>query len=464
MADNKQPTRPEEHITPEAAAPNMLGLVPGPDLTAEEAVTLEQEGRAALHEMGESLPDPGDIPEPTTEEPAAEAKKPLANLEAEKSKPQRGRSPKVEKSGPSASEPEKSLEAAKPRKSRQSMVDKAAPDGATPPKQDKMSQSKNTARKPEPAKETAPAPEPEQPPVPRDATRSEEPEQVVYLNLSELHAFKNHPFGLRDDAEMRSLVESVKAGGVNQPALVRPRAEGGYEIIAGHRRQKASELAGYANMPCIVRNMTDDEAVLAMTDDNLRQRTEILPTEKAQSLKMQVEAIKHQGAPAMGEVDQKDAGKRSTEVVGERNNMNYKQVQRYIRLTELAPDLQKMVNEKNLSFTPAVEISFIKPKNQSLIAVSIEGQQSAPSLAQAQKLRELDKEGKLNGDVIDGILSQEKKEVDKVIISTAELANYFGKEKTPREMKDQIIALLDDWKAKQPPELAKPEKKADLEK
>lgn len=160
----------------------------------------------------------------------------------------------------------------------------------------------------------------------------------------------------------------------------------------------------------------------------------------------------------------KDIGKRSTEVVGERNNMNYKQVQRYIRLTELVHDLQKMVDEKKLSFTPAVEISFIKPKNQRYIAVSIEGQQSSPSLSQAQKLRELDKESKLNGDVIDGILSQEKKEVDKVIISTAELNKYFGKEKTPREIKDQIIALLNDWKAKQPPELSKPEKKNDLEK
>lgn len=210
--------------------------------------------------------------------------------------------------------------------------------------------------------------------------------------------------------------------------------------------------------------MTDDEAILAMTDDNLRQRSEILPTEKAQSLKMQVEAIKHQGVALMGEGDQKDVGKRSTEVVGERNNMNYKQVQRYIRLTALVPDLQKMVDEKKLSFTPAVEISFIKPKNQRCIAISIEGQQSSPSLSQAQKLRELDKDGKHNGDVIDGILSQEKKEVDKVIISTAELNKYFGKEKTPREMKDQIIALLDDWKSKQPPELSKPEKKTDLEK
>ena len=300
-----------------------------------------------------------------------------------------------------------------------------------------------------------------EPSAPRDATRAKK-EEIVYLNLSDLHPFKNHPFGVRDNAEMQGLVESVKATGVNQPALVRPREDGGYEIIAGHRRQRASELAGFANMPCIVRNMTDDEAILAMTDDNLRHRERILPTEKAQSLKMQVEAIKHQGSRP-GEED-KDAGKRSTQVVGDRNGMNYKQVQRYIRLTELVPDLQKMVDEKKLAFTPAVEISFIRPKNQRYIAVSIEGQQSSPSLSQAQKMRELDKDGKLNSDVIDGILSQEKKEVDKVIINSAELEKYFGKDKSPREMKDKIISLLDDWKAKQPPELGKPEKKTDLEK
>ena len=359
--------------------------------------------------------------------------------------------------------------AEKPKRGRPAKADKAAP--AEKPKQprDKMPQSKKAPGKeaPIPPKREVPskeakAPEQEQPAAPRDATRSAEPEQIVYLNLSDLHPFKNHPFGVRDDAEMQGLVESVKAAGVNQPALVRPREDGGYEIIAGHRRQRASELAGFANMPCIVRNMTDDEAVLAMTDDNLRHRERILPTEKAQSLKMQVEAIKHQGSRP-GEED-KDAGKRSTQVVGDRNGMNYKQVQRYIRLTELVPDLQKMVDEKKLAFTPAVEISFIRPKNQRYIAVSIEGQQSSPSLSQAQKMRELDKDGKLNGDVIDGILSQEKKEVDKVIINSAELEKYFGKDKSPREMKDKIISLLDDWKAKQPPELGKPEKKTDLEK
>lgn len=354
-----------------------------------------------------------------------------------------------------------------PRRGRPSKEGKSAP-GKAPP-WDKKSQGKGAglssptkkkdSRTPGGAK-SAPAMEPtpsvpEQPTEPKDATRAVK-EEVVYLDLSELHAFKDHPFEVRDDAEMQSLAESVKSGGVNQPALVRPREGGGYEIIAGHRRQKASELAGYRNMPCIVREMTDDEAILAMTDDNLRHREHIRPMEKARALKQQVEAIKHQGVK-LGEND-KDAGKRSTEVVGARNGINYKQVQRYIRLNELVPELQKMVDEKKLSFTPAVEISFIRPKHQQYIAVSIEGE-SAPSLSQAQRLRELDRDGKLNPDIIDGILSEQKKEVDKVILSTAELSKYFGKEATPRQMKEQIIALLDEWKEKQPPE-----KTADLEK
>ena len=355
---------------------------------------------------------------------------------------------------------DKAKDAAKPRRGRPPKADKAAPDKAKPQPRDKMSQSKPPAGKGAPVKAEAPTAT-EQPPAPRDAARGVK-EEIMYLNLAELHPFKNHPFGVRDDAEMQGLVESVKAAGVNQPALVRPREGGGYEIIAGHRRQRASELAGFVNMPCIVRNMTDDEAILAMTDDNLRHRERILPTEKAAALKQQVEAIKHQGARP-GE-DDRDAGKRSTQIVGDRNGMNYKQVQRYIRLTELVPDLQKMVDEKQLSFTPAVEISFIRPRHQKYIAVAIEGQASSPSLSQAQKMRELDKEGKLNGDVIDGILSEQKKEVDKVIINSAELEKYFGKDKTPREMKDTILTLLDEWKEKQPPELGKPDKKKDMEK
>ena len=189
--------------------------------------------------------------------------------------------------------------AAKPGRGRPPKDGKAAPDKAKPPKpRDKKSQSKPAPEKPAVDKGGAPAgaevtPKPS---TPRDATRSVK-EEIVYLNLSDLHPFKNHPFGVRDDAEMQGLVESVKAAGVNQPALVRPREDGGYEIIAGQRRQRASELAGFANMPCIVRNMTDDEAILAMTDDNLRHRERILPTEKAQSLKMQVEISAYPGNP-----------------------------------------------------------------------------------------------------------------------------------------------------------------------
>lgn len=358
--------------------------------------------------------------------------------------------------------------AEKPKRGRPAKADKAAP--AEKPKQprDKMPQSKKAPGKeaPIPPKREVPskeakAPEQEQPAAPRDATRSAEPEEIVYLNLSDLHPFKDHPFGVRDDAEMKSLVESVRNGGVNQPALVRPREGGGYEIIAGHRRQMASQLAGYRNMPCIVRNMTDDEAILAMTDDNLRQRETILPSEKAMSLKMQYEAIKHQGARG----DSAEAGKLSLESVGQRNGMSVKTVQRYIWLNDLVPELKQTMDDGKLSFTPALEISRVRPKHQKYIAVSIEGQQASPSKGQAKRLRELDKENKLSPDVIDGILCEEKKKEDRdVIITGAELEKFFGKEATPRQMKDQIMTLLEDWKERQPPELAKPDKKMDMEK
>ena len=426
---------PPAHDAP-AGAPGAVNV------SADQIEKLMAERRAAERAEVEKNepPEPEQPPTPAPEDKAAGEKEPEKKGKAakektpepDKPKAKRGRKPKEEKAGPG--EPG----GTGARRSRPAKADKAAPDRPPSPPRDKMSQSKGT--KAAPVKE-----------------------EIVCINLSELFPFKDHPFGVRDDAEMKGLVESVKDNGVHQPALVRPREGGGYEIIAGHRRQRASELAGFANMPCIVRNMTDDEAILAMTDDNLRHREKILPMEKAQSLKMQVEAISHQGTKMEG-VAAGDVGKRSTEIVGERNGMNYKQVQRYIRLTELVPELQSMVNEKKLSFTPAVEISFIKPKNQRFIAVSIEGEQASPSLSQAQELRKLDKDGKLNGDVIDGILSREKKEVDKVIISAAELNKYFGKDATPREMKDQIMSLLAEWKEKQPPERTAPEKKTDREK
>ena len=331
---------------------------------------------------------------------------------------------------------------------------------------DKVSQSKS-----EPAKDTPAKKEPEKPKPEKKAEKAEkvpkpvDKAKVVYLKLSELHpfhTFRQHPYKVVDDDKMRELVGTIKEHGVIQPAMVRPEKNGnGYEIIAGHRRHRGSELAGVELIPCIVRNMTDVEAVMEMKNSN-KQRGDPSPSEWAKLLDLEMEAIKHQGSKLAG-VAAGDVGKRSAEIVGENNGMNYKKVMRYIRLNSLVPELLQMVDEKKLGFIPAVEISYIKPRNQQLIAVSIEGEQSSPSLSQAQRLRELDKSNKLTGDVIDGILSEVKKEADKVIINSAELEKYFGKEKTPREMKDQIIKLLDEWKEKQPQELIKPEKKADKE-
>lgn len=481
MADEKKNTGPEEAVVTEAPTPENPGgppVPPAPEQEAEQGTIPGMEEKADPTETvidlaaarkavkEQAAPEAGAPPAgpgggaPGSDEPGGDGGK---TPEPEKKPARRGRRPKAEQEAPGGGEPGADEKA---KQGRAAKKEKAPTDKEKAPKKEKAPRApkdKGGGGGPAsgPAAGSPPAPEPT---VPREPPRSGETEQIVYIDLGELHAFKDHPFGVRDDDEMRSLVESVKVGGVNQPALVRPREDGGYEIIAGHRRQKASELAGYTKMPCIVRNMTDDEAILAMTDDNLRQRSNILPMEKAFSLKMQVEAIKHQGGRRLDKVAVGDVGKRSIEIVGERNGLNYKQVQRYIRLTELVPDLQKMVDEKKLSFTPAVEISFIKPANQRHIAVSIEGEQASPSLSQAQELRKKDQEGKLAPDVIDGILSKEKKEVGQVIISASELAQYFGGEKTPREMKDKILELLGEWKEKQPPELGKGEKKVEPEK
>ena len=373
--------------------------------------------------------------------------------------PSKEAGPKQEQPPKRRSRPPKEAEAAAPAKKE------------APGKKGKAAQKPAPAKKPEkapkapkPAKGTpevkAPA-QPETPAAPAGAPRPAKDEQIVYIKLSELHAFKNHPFQVRNDEEMKAMVSSVRDKGVTQPAIVRPREDGGYEIVSGHRRQKASELAGFMDMPCIIRNLTDEQAITQMVEDNTNQRENILPSERAKALKMQLEAIKHQGAKeaTSGQLDPKDTGRRSNEIVAERNKMTVKQVQRYIKLNDLVPDLQKMMDAGQIKFTPAVELAYIKPKNQRYIAVAIESQQSAPSLSQAQRMRELDQKGVLNGDVIDGIMMEDKKEVDKVILTGAELSKYFGKETTPREMKDQIIKLLDDWKGQQK-EVAKPEKKS----
>lgn len=382
----------------------------------------------------------------TESTPAAPDKKQSASITKISDLPKTGQK-KAEKpeltkktSAPKKETKEKPVQTVKPEKPKSTVpVSKGAPEASAP------AQS---------------APTPLEPP--KEAPRRGE-EQIVYLRLNELHAFKNHPFGVRDDEEMQAMVSSVKDKGVTQPAIVRPLEGGGYEIVSGHRRQKASELAGYTDMPCIVRNLTDDEAITQMVEDNLNQREEILPSEKAKALKMQLEAIKHQGTRTSGHVDPKEAGKRSNEIVAERNKMAVKQVQRFIRLNELVPDLMKLVDDKKIGFTTAVELSYINQKNQNYIAVSIDSQQASPTQAQAKRMRELDEKKLLNSDVIDGIMMEDKKEVDKVILTGAELSKYFGKETTPREMKDQIIKLLDDWKGQQK-EHEKPEKKTEKEK
>ena len=398
----------------------------------------------AAAKQGAKTPDKGATPTPTKED----GPKPEKPKEQEQSPKRRGRPPKEDKA----------KSAAPAQKDAPGKKDKAAQKPAPTKKAEKAPKAPKPAKGAPEVKVPAP---PETPAAPAEAPRPAKDEQIVYLKLSDLHAFKNHPFQVRNDEEMKAMVSSVRDKGVTQPAIVRPRKDGGYEIVSGHRRQKASELAGFTDMPCIIRNLTDEQAITQMVEDNTNQRENILPSERAKALKMQLEAIKHQGAKeaTSGQLDPKDAGRRSNEIVAERNKMTVKQVQRYIKLNDLVPDLQKMMDAGQIKFTPAVELAYIKPKNQRYIAVAIESQQSAPSLSQAQRMRELDQKGVLNGDVIDGIMMEDKKEVDKVILTGAELSKYFGKETTPREMKDQIIKLLDDWKSQQK-EVAKPEKKS----
>ena len=477
MAEEKRPLESEPQAAPEASTPDVPGA-PAPDLSGDIS--------QPVHD-GPAQPDPGEVvisfekidellkerrdaarekveqespPEPSAEGGKEEKTKP----EPEQPKPRRGRPPKEK-----AVSEDKDTKAATPRRGRPPKADKAAPDKATPPKpRDKVSRSgseKATADKGGSISAAAPAQE-QAPAAPTPPPRPVEEGKVIYLKLSELHpfhTFRDHPFKVEDNAAMTDLVSTIKEHGVMTPATVRPEKDGsGYEIVAGHRRHRGSELAGLDELPCIVRDMTDIEAVREMKNSN-KQRGDPLPSELAKLLDLEVEAIKHQGG-RLDNVAPGDIGKRSVEIVGENNGMNYKKVMRYIRLNSLVPELLNKVDDKKLGFMPAVEISYIKPKNQRLIAVSIDGEQSSPSHAQAKRLRELDQAGKLNGDIIDGILSEKKKEDRGVIISTAELEKYFGKEVTPAKMKEQIISLLDDWKAKQPPELGKPEKKADLEK
>ena len=281
-------------------------------------------------------------------------------------------------------------------------------------------------------------------------------DKITLLPLSELHDFPNHPFKVRDDEAMQETAESIRQYGVLVPAIVRPREDGGYEIIAGHRRRHGSELAGLSAMPCIVRQMDDDTATILMVDSNI-QRENILPSERAQAYKMKLEAIRRKaGRPAKGaenlpedncdQVGHNFDGKRSVEIVADEAGESKSQVQRYIRLTELTPELQQMVDEKKIGMTPAVEISYLKPEEQQMLLTAIDSEQATPSLSQAQRMKKLSREGKLNDDtMLDIMMEQKKPEGYNVVLSADKLRKYFPRSYTPQKMEETILKLLDAW-------------------
>ena len=283
-----------------------------------------------------------------------------------------------------------------------------------------------------------------------ESRQEQQREQVQQIPIGELFPFKNHPFKVLDDESMQRTVESVEQYGVLSPLIARPRPEGGYEIISGHRRQHAAQLAGLETLPVIVRQMDDDAAVLLMVDSNL-QRENILPSERAFAYKMKLEAIKNQGARSdltSGQIVQKS--KLSIERVAEDAGEGYKTVQRFIRLTNLIPELLDMVDEKKIAFNPAVELSYLDESQQRDFLEAMNDTQNAPSLSQAQRLKKLAQEGHFSYDVAFAVMGEEKKdELDKVVIKNDTLRKYFPRSYTPKQMEDTIIKLLEQWQRKQ---------------
>lgn len=276
-------------------------------------------------------------------------------------------------------------------------------------------------------------------------------ERVQEIPLSQLHPFEGHPFKVVDDEAMMKTAESIAQFGVMTPAIARPRAEGGYELIAGHRRHHASQLAGKETMPVIVRDMDDDAATILMVDSNLQRET-ILPSERAFAYKLKLEAMKHQGERkdlTSVQVAQKLQGKTSREILGEQVGQSQDQVRRYIRLTELIPELLDMVDEKKIAFNPAVELSYLKQEEQRDFLEAMDYAQATPSLSQAQRLKKFSQEGKCSLDAMCAIMSEEKKgELDRVTLKNDVLRKYFPKSYTPKQMEDTIIKLLEQWQKK----------------
>lgn len=273
-------------------------------------------------------------------------------------------------------------------------------------------------------------------------------ERVQEIPLSELHPFEGHPFKVLDDEEMQKTVESVRDFGVLTPAIARPDPDGGYEIISGHRRHRASELAGKETMPVIVREMDDDAAIILMVDANLQRET-ILPSERAYAYKMKLDALKHQGARTDLTSDQVGPKLTAAEKVAEEANDSQTQVKRYIRLTELIPELLDMVDNGQIKFNPAVELSYLAHEEQKDFLEAMDYAQAAPSLSQAQRIKKLAQEGKCTLDAMCEIMNEMKKdELDKVTLKTSVLRKYFPKSYTNKQMEDKIIQLLEQWQKK----------------
>ena len=273
-------------------------------------------------------------------------------------------------------------------------------------------------------------------------------EKVQEIPLSELHTFKDHPFKVIDNEAMFDTAESVKQYGVLVPAIARPREEGGYELVAGHRRKRACELAELTTMPVIVRNLDDDAATIIMVDSNI-QRESLLPSERAFAYKLKLNAMKRQGARSdltCAQVGHKLDGRKSRDILAEQMGESKNQISRYIRLTELIPALLDMVDEKKIAFNPAVELSYLKPDEQTLLLDAMDSEQATPSLSQAQRLKKYSQDGKLSLDVMTAIMSEEKKgELDKVTLTGEKLRKYFPKSYTPQKMEETILKLLEGW-------------------
>ena len=273
-------------------------------------------------------------------------------------------------------------------------------------------------------------------------------ENIKQVRLSQLFPFERHPFKVNNDAEMLKIVESVKQYGVLSPAIARPLPDGGYELVSGHRRKRACELAGLETMPVIVRELDDDAAAILVVDSNL-QREGLLPSERAFAYKLKLEALRHQGERTDLTSSQLGTKLRADEIIAEQDGSSRNQIQRYIRLTELIPPLLDMVDERKIAFNPAYELSFLKQDEQRLLLDAMDSEQATPSLSQAQRLKQFSQRGELTAEVMRAIMSEEKKEAERVTLKGDTLRKYFPASYTPKRMEETIIKLLEQWQKQQ---------------